>query len=90
MKRQELIDKIELQERQMSLRAEVVSVLSQHSQHLLRQIPSGWLVATGALLGGLAGRIGVTRAYTLGFTSMRLLPMAQHAFHLGRSIGARE
>lgn len=87
MKRQQLIEKIDAQDRKLALRAEVISVVTQHTQLTLRQVNPAWLVAAGALAGGLVSRMGVGRSYTLGMAGLRLFPMVQNAFNLGRSFG---
>ncbi|HDY99309.1 MAG TPA: hypothetical protein ENH72_12600 [Pseudomonas sabulinigri] len=87
MKRQQLIEKIDVQDRKLSLRAEVMSAVTQHTQLSLGQVNPAWLVGAGALAGGLVGRMGIGRTYTLGMAGLRLFPMVQNAFNLGRSFG---
>jgi len=87
VKRRELINKIAVQERTLLLRAEVISVVTQHTQLSLSQVNPAWLVGAGALAGGLVGRMGVGRTYTLGMAALRLFPMVRNAFSLGRSFG---
>ncbi|GAA6131161.1 hypothetical protein [Halopseudomonas sabulinigri] len=89
MKRHLLIKKIEAQERKLALRSEVISVVSQHAHFAFRQVHPGWLVGSGMLAGVLVNRIGINRAYTLGFTGIRLFPMVSNAFNLGRHFGAQ-
>jgi len=71
----------------LSLRAEVMSAVTQHTQLSLGQVNPAWLVGAGALAGGLVGRMGIGRTYTLGMAGLRLFPMVQNAFNLGRSFG---
>ena len=90
MSRQQLIEKIDQLDRQLNLRAEVVSMLAQHTRHTLGRVPPLFLLGGGALIGVIANRMGIGRTYTLGLTGVRLFPMAQSAFNLGRTLGARE
>jgi len=88
--RRQLIEKIDSLDRQLGLRAEVISLVSQHAQHTLGCINPAWLLGSGALAGVLANRLGIGSTYTLGMTGVRLFPLAQNAFYLGRNFGAGE
>ena len=90
MSRRQLIEKIDSMERQLGLRAEVISLVSQHAHHSFANINPAWLLGSGALLGGIAGKLGIGSTYTVGMTAVRLFPMARNAFNLGRSFGAGE
>ncbi len=87
MKRRELIKKIDVQERTLALRAEVINVVTQDTQLSLGRVNPAWLIGAGALMGGLVGRLGLGQTYTLGMAGLRLFPMVQNAFNLGRTFG---